>query len=42
MHMEMKQPQVFILMQSYLVCTVALGHGSQRTLQNDHLWLEIL
>lgn len=42
MHIETKQPQVFILVQSYLACMGSLNHGSQWSLQNDLLWVEIL
>lgn len=42
MHIEIKQPQVFILIQSYLASVVSPKHGSQWLLQMEFLWLKIL
>lgn len=42
MHIEIKQPQVFILIQSYLACVVSPNDGPQWLLQTGLFWLKIL
>lgn len=39
MHIEIKQPQVFILIQSYLACLVSPKHRVQWLLQMVLFWL---